>query len=221
MKIKKCIASVIAAAFCLTMITETASAHTDDVFEGKYIGKDRADFVLRINSSAQNDVFNYSDVYKYGTDWNATSSMVNLSVVMAGGFTPTILNELNVDGANLPISADGMIAGYTLFYDVYGEPINENCDCAFSRIQINTSNEALDYFRTSTRGKLYAKTTFLHEVGHVLKLAHPIQDPTQSGHTLNGYPKAIMNPGKAGYYGYIGVKIEDHDTLCVQAKWEA
>lgn len=237
MKIKKCIASVVAAAFCLTMISGTASAHRGDVWDGHYyivypattvdgkpniVFRDTADFVLRINPSAQNDVFTYSDVYQYGTDWNSTSNNVRLSVIMVNSYTPTRSNEINVDGADLPVNADVMTAGYTLFYNQYGEEVDANEDCVFSLIQINTSNAALDYYRSSTPAikKSFTKKTFLHEVGHALKLCHPIRDPSYSGHTYNnGYPIAIMNQGKAGYYGYIGKKIEEHDKICVQAKW--
>lgn len=57
MKIKRCIASVTAAAFCAAMAAGTASAHNEDIWQGKYIGKNDANIILRLDPSAITPLF--------------------------------------------------------------------------------------------------------------------------------------------------------------------
>jgi len=203
------------------LISSSASAHTGDVFGGTYIGKTQADFVLRINSSAQNDVFTYSDVYRYGCDWNTYSDNVRLGLVMAGPGVPTISNQLNVDGADLGESSGGFILGHTIPYDADGNQCGANDNWSICRIEMNTSDVAMNYYRSLENGIAAARKVFVHEVGHVLKLSHPKSDSSYSGHYYSGFPYAIMNQGSPGTNPYNSGTITNHDKSCLIAKWGA
>ena len=64
-----------------------------------------------------------------------------------------------------------------------------------------------------------AKKVFTHEVGHALKLSHPIQNPTLQGHVYGpGVPSAVMNQGLPNNY-YIQVVPSNHDYNNLKAKW--
>lgn len=227
-KIKRCIASVLAGVCCMNLISSSASAHDGDVFAGSYIGKTKAEFVLRINSSARNEVLTFSDVYQYGTEWNGISSNVDLKVVNAGGGMPTIANQLNVDGAYLMDTSTGFVAGRTIPYDENGIRCDysggENLNWLFSKIEMSISAGPMAYYRYLEANREYAKKSFVHEVGHCLKLKHPDYVGTHPGHNYNGadggkYPLAIMNQGPSTSAYYVSSTITDHDKSCLTAKW--
>lgn len=222
MNIKKLLSSAIVGFCCLNLISVSASAHSGDVFEGTYIGKTKADFVLRINSSAQNDIFTYSNVYKYGCDWNKYSSNVQLGVTMAGPSVPTISNQVNVDGSTeLPEMGKNFAAALTTPYDSNGKPCGANENWSICSIDINVSDTALDYYSSCENGIAAARKVFVHEVGHVLKLSHPEKNSYPLGHYYSGYPNAIMNQGFPGSKDYISGTITNHDKLCLIEKWGA
>ena len=66
MKLKKRIVPMLAGALTAVMLTSTASAHQYDYWNGKYIGKNGANILLRVTKSAQTDLLNYNDVYSHG-----------------------------------------------------------------------------------------------------------------------------------------------------------
>ncbi len=181
-----------------------------------------ADFVLMINPSAFNDTLTYADVYSHGTDWNGISSKVDLRTInnYYGGI-PDVANQIDVDGENIP-SEDGYITlGYTVPFDAYGIRTETYANWFDAKIVMNTSDEATDYYTMNDVGKTHRRKTFVHEVGHVLKLSHPVQRSTASGHTIDGYPLAIMNQGNPNYYDYVSATITKHDKDCLKEKWGA
>lgn len=216
------------------MISGTASAHTGDVIGGGYIGRTEANFVLRINSSAQTNVLNYENVYQYGYSWNDLSSNVDLGVATAGGGMPTIANQLSVNGVKILSKAGGILLGRAVPFDQNNNRLGEdkngdgyadtdiNVDWAYSIVEMNISSDAESYYENAvSRGINMAKLVFTHEIGHILKLAHPAQSSSYSGHTYDGYPKAIMNKGSLANEPCMSYTITDHDKSCLIAKWGA
>lgn len=237
MKIKRCIASVTAAAFCAAMVTGTASAHSNDVFADFYyimnpstvvggsptiVQRTTADFVLMINPSAFNSVLTYEDVYSHGTDWNGISSNVDLRTVNnSSGKIPSVTNQINVEGENLPSPTGYIRLGYTFPFDINHNQADPNFSWFGAKIIMNNSEEAELFYSLYDAGKLNRRKVFVHEVGHALKLKHPIQKSTVSGHTIDGYPLAIMNQGSPYEVSYASATITQHDKDCLKEKWGA
>lgn len=206
------LAGVLAASVALT---STASAHTGDIWGGKYIGTNKANILLRINQSAQTSLLNWKNVYSYGYNWNNISSNVKVSMIyIEGPCVPSMADEMHVYGD----SSLGNYLGLTLPYDSKGNRIGYDDNWAYVRITMNTASSA---FSAASNPTLAAKKTFLHEIGHALKLCHPIENSNYSGHTkANGIPIAIMNQGFPGTQsGATSSYITDHDRSCLKAKW--
>ena len=243
MKIKRLIASVVLAAFCLTMISGTASAHSYDVFAGHYfrlipsttaggepriIVRDTADFMLRINSSALNDILTYNTINKYATEWNNISSNVYLKTYNPDYYLPTQTSEIGVYGKDLGgvteepepghmvISFEG---GETHYYDMYGKRVHPDNNSVYCEIYMNTWDVGLSIYRKETNGVLAARKTFLHEVGHALLLDHPAIGSQYDDHTYSGRPYAVMNQGFLGKFDFISGSITEHDKSCLITKW--
>lgn len=209
----------------------TAYAHDEDVTWSTYRGRSSAEFVLRIESSARNDkVLTYSNVYQYGTDWNGISRNVKLSVVTVGGGTPTILNQLCVYGKDkggaITSNSDGyrviFKAGETVFYDENSKVVDIYTNCVYSEIEMNTNAEIMEFYENHLD---YAKPifskAFRHEVGHALKLTHPLQNSNLHTDKYGGYPEAVMNQGDPGSEKYISSTITEHDKACLKKRWGA
>lgn len=237
MKIKRLIASIVSAAFCLTMISGTASAHSNDVWAGRYfrlipsttaggeprlVERDTADFVLRINPSALNSTLTYNDVYTHATDWNGISSKVKLTTINnANGTLPNLSDQIDVEGEIIPTIDEYITFGYTYPYDMYGEEAELYAWWCGAKIMMNISNDVMTYYLYYDETGLQPRKTFVHEVGHVLKLSHPIQSSRAEGHTIDGYPWAIMNQGSVDYSSYTSPTVTQHDKDCLKEKWGA
>lgn len=211
-------------AFAVACTSTTAYAHDSDVFGGKYIGKTSADFVVRINPSACNRYLTISNSYRYATDWNGISSNVKLSVINASPGMPSIPNSLAVNGVSIVAERGGVVLGQVLFYDKNYNECDENTDCACSAIEMNISADAQGKYNelgeNSKEANALAKKVFLHELGHALKLAHPVKSATHTGeNAYNGYPYAIMNEGSLNDEVCASDTITDHDKSCLIAKW--
>lgn len=208
----------------------TAYAHNEDLSWSTYRGRSSAEFVLRIEPSARNEVLTTSAVYNHGTDWNGISSNVKLSVVSVGGGTPTILNQLCVygkDKGGTIISnsdADRVIftAGETVFYDENGKVVDIYTNCVWSEIEMNTNAKIMKFFaeRPDYAKPIFSKA-FRHEVGHALKLTHPLKNSDLHTNKYGGYPEAIMNPGDPGGEEYVSPTITEHDKACLRKRWGA
>lgn len=201
------------------MLTSTASAHPEDYWGGKYIGREDAKFTLRISKSAQTD-FLTSDIYRRARDWSGISSNVRVSVSFAINARTTIDDGIFVYGDNL----GNYLLGYTTPYDSNGKPLDTSIDgligdWAYADITMNTNSSA---FSGASDPKLAAQMTFVHEVGHTLKLTHPFVSRGLGGHIKDGRPVAIMNQGFPGDYdGAVSATITTHDKSCLKAKWGA
>lgn len=219
MKLKKRAIPMLAGVLTAVMLTSTASAHPEDYWGGKYIGHEDAKFTLRISRSAQTDFLN-SDIYWSARDWNGISSNVRVNVSFVINGRTTIDDGINVYGDNL----GKYLLGYTTPYDSNGKPLDTSIDglisdWAYASITMNTNSSA---FSGASDPKLAAQMTFVHEVGHVLKLTHPFISRGLGGHTIDGKPVAIMNQGLPGDFGgAVSSTITGHDKSCLKAKWGA
>lgn len=219
MKIKKRVIPMLAGMVTAIMLTSTASAHPEDYWAGKYIGKNGADITFRIEPSAQTDLLDWAGVYQYGYDWNNISSNVNVSLVYASVNTPTTYGAMSVCGFN---PGNDNIFAETRGYDSNGNPLGDTCaDWGKVAIYMNTSRGV--YFNENCRNpQEAAKKVFLHEVGHALKLKHPFISRGLGGHTIDGRPVAVMNQSYPGDYdGAVSPTITAHDISCLKAKWGA
>lgn len=116
-------------------------------------------------------------------------------------------------------------------YDASGNLIDvnvdENLDLDWAYVRIEMKVEPSAFYDTHngllSPNKLItnARKTFLHEVGHALKLSHPKQNSTLSGHTVsNGRPYAIMNQGYVrSSSDAVAPDIAYHDKICLKTKW--
>ncbi|MDE7229549.1 MAG: hypothetical protein K2N56_03635 [Oscillospiraceae bacterium] len=215
MKIKKAIASVIAAVFCLTMITGTASAHPTEINAGKFTNSSKLDILIRIHPTAiTSSLLTYNDVYKYGTDWNGISSNVKINIREDTTGMPTIASEGLVCGEDL---GEGYF-GKTSYYRANGTQVYGFMDYDYVIISINSDPNAFDGARDK---KEAARKTYLHEIGHALKLTHPIT-LNYDDHIYNGLPYAVMNQKKPIVDGeWISPTITPHDKQCLIEKWGA
>lgn len=214
MKIKKRMLSIVAGVLAAVMLTNTASAHSYDYLGGKYIGLNGAKRVVIITPSAYTELLNPFDVYLHGESWNNISSNVKIMVLVESKGMPAYDNATRVVG-----SWDlGGATGETKFYDKNGNPVGINSDCAYSEITMNTHP---DTYSVVGKKITSARKTFIHEIGHVLKLDHPKQSSLLEGHDIDGRPYAVMNQGLYYVYPDVSTTVTEHDKACLKAKWGA
>ncbi len=65
---------------------------------------------------------------------------------------------------------------------------------------------------------IVAKKTFTHEVGHALKLSHPIRNSNLANHIYSGLPRSIMNQGYPNSTN-VSSTIVIHDVGNIVSKW--
>ena len=136
---------------------------------------------------------------------------------------PSMSNTVMVYGADSDFLAG--LVGLTLCYDKDGylrdryDNAAYELDWSYSIIYMNTESSKYGLY-TKTRT---AKMTFMHEVGHVLKLSHPAQNSSYEGHTYNGgKPLAVMNQGAPGFGDKsVAEEVAQHDKDNLIAKWGA
>lgn len=227
LKLKKRVMPMLAGVLVAIATTITASAHPYDYWQGKYIGKDGANILLRIGNSAQTDLLNYDDVYKYGFEWNHISSKVNVSIAYNSPGMPSLSGEMhvvgkyypdNVTGETIPYDSNGNIMTKGAGYDVNGN---------WARIIINMNTDS-DLFNGTGIPKEAARKTFVHEVGHALKLCHPFTTSKEANHTYEVYiegkkyyaPKSVMNQGAPTKSNpQVASTVVAHDRSCIIEKW--
>lgn len=114
---------------------------------------------------------------------------------------------------------DGTV-GETCPYDAAGRLTSSFVHTDWSAVMICMNNDP-DIYKALGDPLLSAQKTFIHEVGHSLKLAHPTKNPSVYGHNLNGYPYAVMNQGAADITGKIPPSPRPtwHDSTCLKYKW--
>lgn len=192
-------------------LTVSSFAHNGDVFSGTYTSSaicNQSNLNFKINSSAQTSLLTYN-VYNKANTWSSTSSNVSVNVVMSSPGMPTY-GFYNVYGKEY---SDGTF-GSTIPHDSNGNIVGVNDNWNSVTIYINTKSGT---FADSTA----ASKTFIHEVGHALKLKHPSSSFAYSGHTYEGgLPKAIMNQGAPNSNKpWIATSIQTHDKNNITAKW--
>ena len=119
----------------------------------------------------------------------------------------------------------GSTLGRTVPLDSSGNPVSADLAGANSnwysvRIYMNTSSSA---FSGASNATVAAKMTFIHEVGHALKLAHPAKNKSLSGHNKGenkNLPLAVMNQGFPNG-DEVSSTVADHDKENLKAKWGA
>ena len=194
------------------VVPHNAYAHAGDYFAGHYTSnapRDQHNMILRIESSATTAILT-SSVYLAATSWNSISSNVGVSVVFSAP-------GMSINGCTYVYGqtyTDGTL-GVTSVYDYNGNPTSANSDWKYVTITMNTLSTA---FGTGSEVQDRAKKTFVHEVGHALKLSHPEHNSSLIMHDNNGYPVAIMNQGYPNGI-YIQSSICYHDKLNLQTKW--
>lgn len=189
-------------------------AHTSDYLSGTYTSTaqcNQSNLKLRIDPSAQNS-FLTSSVYNSGYAWNDISSGVKISnILIATSGTPYISGYYYVYGATY---SDGTL-GEVLAYN-NGNVVGASDNWGSIAIQMNTNSNAFSSSNVSI--STAASKTFIHEVGHALKLGHPEIAPSYTGHIYNGHPVAIMNQGIPNGVE-IATSVQQHDKDNLKAKW--
>lgn len=218
MKIKKRIIPVLAAVLVsMNAVASTALAHPYDYWNGKYIGKSDAKLLFRITQSAQTDLLNWVDVYSAGYGWSNISDNVEIGLVYATSGMPSFSGEMVVFGKEY---TDGTL-GETFIYGSSGElePTNNNLNSNWDHVAIAMNTDS-NIFNLASDPIAAARKTFVHEIGHALKLCHPVQAPNTDRHNIDDLPKAIMNPGFPNSQGgATSATITAHDKTCLRAKW--
>lgn len=213
--IKRIVCIPVAIVVSIVYMAMSASAHNADYHNGVYTGIfNQYNMKFRIESSAITSLLTPS-VYYSGYNWSSISSNVgNIGIAIAVPGMPTTGFVL-VRGENL---SNGVF-GETLPRDSSGNIVG--MDANWYSVSINMNYNASAYSGMSNP-TAFAKRTFMHEVGHCLKLAHPQFGYGITGHNIMGYPKAVMTSGLlSSSYPYVSANIEEHDKNNLKAKWGA
>lgn len=165
---------------------------------------------FKIELSAQTSLLT-SDVYFSAYVWDDISSNVgNIGIaIYVSGMSVTgfysVLGKVYTNGT----------LGETVPRNSNGDIVSANSDWASVSIYMNTSSTA---FSGASNPTTAAKKTFIHEVGHALKLSHPTCNSSLSGHVYDGYPYSVMNQGYPNG-SYVASTITAHDKNNLKAKW--
>ncbi len=208
--------------YCIILLilatTVDVYAHNGDIYNGGYTSSapcNQTNLRFYIESSAQNSLLN-SSVYNAGLSWNGISSHVSVSVAYyAPGLSST--GFYSVIGASVGTG----VRGETIPYNSSGNETNFDSNWQRVVIKMNTNTAAYNGSASGYNATDQAKKTFIHEVGHALKLKHPIMQFGLDGHNYpNGRPWAVMNEGLING-SYIPAVISQHDRSNLIAKWGA
>ena len=210
-KVKKFLAAILAAIIAQSGSIVIVSAHNGDIHSGVYNSGamcNQSNLNFKIDSSAQTSLLTYI-VYNTAYAWSSTSTGVSVNVVMSSPGMPTY-GFYNVYGLSY---YDGTL-GTTIPRDSSGNIVDMDSNWNSVSICICAADNV---FADSTA----AAKTFVHEVGHALKLKHPISNYTLTDHIyLGGVPKAIMNQGlPSSSQPWIATSIQTHDIYNITAKW--
>lgn len=137
---------------------------------GKYIGTDFVKLIFRVDGTALTSLLTYNNVYKYGTDWNYITTSVHVDILNYSPGMPSVSGHMMISGKTF----DDDTLGELISYNAAGEPVGENSDWKYVAIHMNTDPDA---FAGADDQVKAARKTFLHEVGHALKLSHPEKIP--------------------------------------------
>lgn len=192
------------------------SIHGSEVNSGSYEYDNNEDLILFVTPSAQTSLLT-TEVYNSATVWNNISSHVRVHIYFDA--MPSKLPFKRTDATQVVgKKLDFQVLGQTCGYDETGD-VSPNSDWLYSKIEMNTGSGI--YYNASDKTTA-AKMTFIHEVGHALKLAHPKSNSSLQGHTYNGYPYAVMNsgiPNSVGGEPQVAASPTWHDIECLEYKW--
>lgn len=159
-----------------------------------------------------------STVFGNITDWNSISSNVNLSLTYRAPGMPSSLCDQFYQIYNESMTYlygfnfTSQILGQTCPTDVNGNSVSVNSNWYKVAVFLNTSSP---YITSSAQ----AKKVFLHEIGHCLKLAHPVSNTTYHGTLYGGLPYAIMNQGIPASGTAVAPTIQQHDIDNLLGRW--
>lgn len=215
MRLKRILSIIVSVSMAISMLTFKTSAHNYDFFSGTYMSNspcNQSSIGFVVYASAQNSLLNYNNVYSKAFAWNNVSSKVSVRIAMYSSGMPTT-TFFGVIGEDL----GSKVAGMTSVYDANGNAVSANSN--WYRVTITMNNGSI--FNSASSPSQAAAMTFIHEVGHALKLSHPAMDSNLSNHTYEGgRPCAIMNQGFPNQT-YIPTAPVLHDKQNLMAKWGA
>lgn len=143
-------------------------------------------------------------------DWGNISSNVSIGIAIISPGMPS-LGFYSVIGK---VYTDGTL-GETVPYDSNGNITTLTGNFGKVTIYMNTNSNA---FSGASNPTTAATKTFIHEVGHALKLAHPLNDSSVSNHIYGGLPCAVMNQGYPNSTS-VASTVASHDIDNLKAKW--
>lgn len=205
--------TILSIVLIVSIVTANVFAHTGDYFAGTYTSDavcNPSYLKFRIESTAQTSLLT-SAVYQSAFNWDNISSKVSIGIAMyqpgmsSVGFYSVVGETYNngVLGRTVPRDANGNIT------------TDPNCNWKAVTICMNISSSA---YSGASNQAVAAQKTFTHEVGHALKLAHPVQDGSLSNHIYDGLPRAIMNQGYPDSRA-VSSSVTSHDKTNLTAKW--
>ena len=207
---------IILASMVMCVNINCVSAHDQDYLSGFYsntASPNQTNLKFRIAQSAQTNVLT-SSLYEHAKDWNNKhcSSCTHIKVseiILQPDYVPDMSGYCWVYGKDLR-SRD--IGGELIAYDANGNVTSATATWYDIEIVINNVSSYFSYNATAMQ------KTFVHEVGHALKLAHPSTQPSYMGHPYAGLPNAIMNQGMPDST-CVSSTITAHDISNLRAKW--
>ncbi|MBO6161658.1 MAG: hypothetical protein J6O53_00205 [Eubacterium sp.] len=195
----------------IILLPSSAYAHPYDIYSGTYTGTiNHTNMKFKIESSAQTSLLT-SSVYNAAHGWDNVSSTVGtVGVAMAYPGMPST-GFFSVNGV---VYTDGTL-GETIPRNSSGNIVSLTSN--WYSVSINMNTYSLAYYGASDETQA-AKKTFIHEVGHALKLKHPVQNSALDAHVYDGLPWAVMNQGFPNGYNVANI-VSVHDKKNLRQKW--
>lgn len=213
---------MVCAVFTALITATTSYAHENVYYDGGYVHYSSSNIILRIAPSAYADTLLSENDFYLAYDWNNVSSKVKLNLLYEAPGMPTSVSMISVVGEILP---DGYV-GVTRSYGVDGSRLKGdqglNADWATVIIVMTRDTSQYDDVFSSHLRKTAARATFVHEVGHALKLNHTLwYRENNVDHYIDGYPKAVMHKSVREDQPALAYTVVKHDKDCLIEKWGA
>lgn len=215
---KKIASSLFTVIVAVLLSGRSVDAHVGDYHAGGYLptAPSQPSYLMFMYSSSSTGGYYTGSVFGSITDWNGISSNVTVSMdQQAPGMPSNITNQFyhiyNETMTNEFDNNAGLL-GFVHPIDASGTKVSMDSNWYKVSIYLNTTS----YYITSSS---VAKGVFLHEVGHCLKLAHPIQSFYYHGTDYNGVPYAVMNSGTPYTNNASALTIQVHDMDNLRGKW--
>ena len=224
----------------ISAMTTSAGAHAEDIIWSGTNGYNNLDlkfFIGTIFGPLTMDVFTIAGSSTYG--WNGISSKVKITHITDNNNLSTNAH-VKVIRENLPEGMQGTIrhidknTGRLTEFGVGADRTNVHSNWIGIQMFLSNSTrvwqeEPTPPYSQEAIAKMRAQKTFLHEIGHLLKLDHPAivysGMPAISGHNIVDkytgafYPLAVMNGGRADKFDHIPLTVSQHDRSHLKRKW--